>query len=625
MSRRMHDRSMIWRLFSASVVLVLLISFTGIGYAAPAPGHDRNDPLAEDPAAPGAPPVDEVEVPEEEPAEDPPVPVEDPVVPVEEPAEDPPVPVEDPVVPVEEPPVEPVEKVAPASTEVIATVTPTVITYTPTDRGELPTTGEGNPTCPWHEEYKIDPPGTGTYTDGLPDGASITISNPVYNDEMEMIGFDFDAVGITIYGVFVKAADFYNLYDYHPDGVSDDGGLQSVIKDTPGAEGWYGISHITFCYEVTYELEGYKFYDKNGNGVWDDDEVGLEGWEIFLVGMTDDQDPVALSTLTDENGYYSFTGLLAGEYTISEGPQDFWTQTFPADGDYDVIVGPEMEPMSYDFGNTEDAVKTFELTFVGPVPDGTTILVTFEADATLVELELEEVEPGVYAASYDVMPGTVITSVEWWAVYLAELIKLGDGAVEETVNGPVENTFTYNADVFGSKWNDTNVDPTLPGDGVWDAATEPGLPDWTIELYRLAPDESWVLYDTTTTGADGSYGFDGLLPGTYYVQEVIPLGPTGQPIMTQSAGPTGDGDGAFEVVDETSEGPIDFGNYELIAPFTPEPEPEPEEEEPLLPFTEDEDEPFLPFTGGDALGLLGLALAATIAGAALRRYAGTRA
>jgi hypothetical protein len=86
-------------------------------------------------------------------------------------------------------------------------------------------------------------------------------------------------------------------------------------------------------------VSGYKFNDKNGDGVWDkngadncsgnsDDEKGLSGWTIFADynnnGILDDGE---VSDVTDANGYYQLTGLEVGNYDIMEVMQSGWIRT----------------------------------------------------------------------------------------------------------------------------------------------------------------------------------------------------------------------------------------------------------------------------------------------------------
>lgn len=76
----------------------------------------------------------------------------------------------------------------------------------------------------------------------------------------------------------------------------------------------------------TYTIDGYKWNDLDGDGIWDKpEEPGLPDWTIYAYNLdTDDQ----VETTTDANGYYAFT-LPAGEWEISEGDQANWYQTAP--------------------------------------------------------------------------------------------------------------------------------------------------------------------------------------------------------------------------------------------------------------------------------------------------------
>ena len=60
---------------------------------------------------------------------------------------------------------------------------------------------------------------------------------------------------------------------------------------------------------------GYAWQDDNHNGIWDQNESGLAN---VLVNLTEPGGTI-LSTTTDINGYYSFTGLAAGTYGLATG------------------------------------------------------------------------------------------------------------------------------------------------------------------------------------------------------------------------------------------------------------------------------------------------------------------
>ncbi|HOX39641.1 MAG TPA: SdrD B-like domain-containing protein [Candidatus Brocadiia bacterium] len=68
------------------------------------------------------------------------------------------------------------------------------------------------------------------------------------------------------------------------------------------------------------------------------------------------------------------------------------------------------------------------------------------------------------------------------------------------------------ATISGVKFNDHD------GDGIYDEGDE-GLAGWTIQLY-----DTEELIATTTTDDSGSYSFINLLPGTYFVDEVLQEG-----------------------------------------------------------------------------------------------------
>jgi hypothetical protein len=99
-------------------------------------------------------------------------------------------------------------------------------------------------------------------------------------------------------------------------------------------------------------ISGNKFNDLNGNGVKDEDESGLPGWTIHLVGHDNSGRTVKLMTTTLSDGAYRFFGIQSGNYTISEVQKPGWEQTcpdIPGDGDWDIVVSSG--PKDYDFGN----------------------------------------------------------------------------------------------------------------------------------------------------------------------------------------------------------------------------------------------------------------------------------
>ena len=87
-------------------------------------------------------------------------------------------------------------------------------------------------------------------------------------------------------------------------------------------------------------VEGRKWNDENGNGLFDSGETGLAGVEIYADldrdGVYDEGEPRTRTredipeTDFDEGGFYSLGGLAAGEYIIREVAPEGFVQTFPA-------------------------------------------------------------------------------------------------------------------------------------------------------------------------------------------------------------------------------------------------------------------------------------------------------
>lgn len=84
-------------------------------------------------------------------------------------------------------------------------------------------------------------------------------------------------------------------------------------------------------------ISGKVYLDANGNGLFDGSDAGiaaqtlnLTGYEFGANGLDDggagDDQPVARSVVTDNNGDYSFAGLLQGRYTVTQPLQPAGTQ-----------------------------------------------------------------------------------------------------------------------------------------------------------------------------------------------------------------------------------------------------------------------------------------------------------
>ncbi|MDP6546689.1 MAG: SdrD B-like domain-containing protein [Phycisphaerae bacterium] len=107
-------------------------------------------------------------------------------------------------------------------------------------------------------------------------------------------------------------------------------------------------------------ISGVKFHDINGDGVQDQNEPGLFGWEIYLDldadGQRGQDEP---HDTTDSSGSYKLTDLPPGQYTLAEEPQGDWRQSTPAwqwvDGRVSVDSGGlEGQDLSYQSSMSAD-------------------------------------------------------------------------------------------------------------------------------------------------------------------------------------------------------------------------------------------------------------------------------
>jgi hypothetical protein len=67
-------------------------------------------------------------------------------------------------------------------------------------------------------------------------------------------------------------------------------------------------------------ISGYVYFDATNAGVMEPGDFGIQGVVVELTGVDNLGHSVTMFATTDANGYYSFTGLQAGTYTI-ERPQ----------------------------------------------------------------------------------------------------------------------------------------------------------------------------------------------------------------------------------------------------------------------------------------------------------------
>ena len=213
-----------------------------------------------------------------------------------------------------------------------------------------------------------DKTGDGVSDDDMPlEGVMITL----YRESNDEEGLQTD--GDEVVGMFITGGDgaysFTDLGpgDYYVAENVPDGWMQTApaddIHSLSGASG-EDLVDLHFANFERFDLSGTKFNDINGDGITDDDTT-LAEVAIHLYresngepGLQTDGDTLVDSTLTDENGDYSFSDVGPGDYYVTEDVPDGWTQTWPVAGIYAISGMSGADQGDLDFANTEQMLIT---------------------------------------------------------------------------------------------------------------------------------------------------------------------------------------------------------------------------------------------------------------------------
>lgn len=280
-----------------------------------------------------------------------------------------------------------------------------------------------------------------------------------------------------------------------------------------------GTAEYTFVNkQKSSSISGKKFEDENGNGVRNNGDDGMDDWKIYLDLNNNDQwDNGEPYDWTDNNGYYSFSGLTAGTYTVREVQQNGWLQTAPQGGEWTIQLGVNQEVTGKDFGNFklgkiwgykyEDKDGDGNVDQSDVKKDGWTIclnantcVVTGAGNWSDGYFEFTGLTYGTYTITEQQVTG-------WYAVapqLTGYNVSIDSGDVEQ------KNFFNFKGfDLTVKKYIDG--DASLQTTGDQSMATTP----WTIEVWK-----NGVKIDTQQT-VNGSYTWTNLPYGEYEVKEIF--------------------------------------------------------------------------------------------------------
>jgi hypothetical protein len=94
--------------------------------------------------------------------------------------------------------------------------------------------------------------------------------------------------------------------------------IYSRIGDTAAANS--GFEEWAIVSQNKSTLSGTVYFDANANHFFDQGESGIGGVTITLTGTDNQGNAINLTTVTDSNGFYFFSGLNPGTYSVTKTP-----------------------------------------------------------------------------------------------------------------------------------------------------------------------------------------------------------------------------------------------------------------------------------------------------------------
>lgn len=402
------------------------------------------------------------------------------------------------------------------------------------------------------------------------------------------LGVEVDHVVTDLEGryAFVELAPGeYTVVEEQPEGYFDGGASAgsvggkvldaSRIGNVLLASGQDAVDY-DFCEQLGAELTGHVFADFNDDCQFDDGDSGIIGVAIEL---RDGAGTVVASTLTNADGFYQFSGLAAGIYSVHELQPEGWLQGHQSAGtaggddsrdDWiaDVPVGwgetlsrydfCELMPASvqgavwqesdvnqkYDAGEVPIPGVLIELLGAAELGAADTVLRTTHTDAQ-GNYHFDGLMPGVYAIRQTqpagLFHGGQVVGDHGGSDAVDDMLiglTLAAGSEAMDYNFPEVPPVSISGFVFQDGEELSLAEPPLPeslreySDGLLtsdDVRLEGVSLELRDSLGRPVTGDDFLPGSGTeaflaSTDATGFYEFTGLRPGTYHVYQRQPVG-----------------------------------------------------------------------------------------------------
>ena len=346
---------------------------------------------------------------------------------------------------------------------------------------------------------------------------------------------DFQIGGLDAGNYTVRAAP---ITDYAQTGPAGNGGVAVAVGTAPTS------TRVTFSFQYARAgaIGGRMFYDYDGDGVEDFDEGSNWTHGVQLIPQNLPGEPTQTAYVSDYNGSYSFSGLLAGTYVLR--PYDLsgntltWTRTTPA-GTGDVVVTlPQNQTVTAPkIGLTTAPLYPRYSGVAFDDTDGDGVQDSGELPRVGVTVYADQNGDGQYNAGAEYV--SVTDSLGRWSVstFTSDPVQLRQvvpaGRVQTTplaggaiaIDAPEKRRYENLA--FGSRVGATgSISGTLYNDVNGSGTQDPGESVAVGTSVFLDADDDGVLDSTEakTTVGSGGFTFSFLPFGTYHVRAVLPAG-----------------------------------------------------------------------------------------------------
>ena len=318
-------------------------------------------------------------------------------------------------------------------------------------------------------------------------------------------------------------------------------------------------------YQAGASIGNFVWQDLNKDGIQDAGEPGIPSVKVYL---KDNTGSIIDSTMTDGSGFYSFTGLTPGDYSIQfVTPAGYGTGTQDAGGDDAVDSDGDMTgqtatitlvagenntsiDMAYTLGTVgnfvwndtnQDGIQNGGEAGISGVKvyllDGAAVVLDSTVTNAAGIYTFSNLPAGNYQIKFDIQAGYTVSPQDAGGddtadsdgdavTGLTSVFALGAGEDNPTLD---MGLYQVGASIGNFVWLDENKN----------AAQDPG--EAGIESVKVyLKDNTGAIIDSTITDVNGAYSFTGLAAGDYSVQFVIPAG---YGVTPQGAGTPTDSDG----------------------------------------------------------------------------------